>query len=193
MNDLHGEGCDLSRGAVPASTAVVIRERGEHLDYLVLSDSVLLLDLGDELKVVTDKRVEEVARGPMSSALKSPIGTREHAENVSELVRVQQGLRNVEGGYWVASTSPQAASEALSGTVPLERVKRAALLTDGATRLVDTFSSLTWRQLLNLLEEKGPAALISRTRQQEDTDPEGARWPRFKQSDDATALLVPSL
>ncbi|MFB7763578.1 hypothetical protein [Streptomyces xiamenensis] len=193
VNDLHGESCDLSRGTVPASTAVILRQRGEHLDYLVLSDSVLLLDIGDELKVVTDNRVEDVARESMKSALSSPIGTREHAEKVSELVRVQQGLRNVEAGYWVASTAPEAASQAITGTVSLSRVKRAALLTDGATRLVDTFSHLTWSQLFQVLEDSGPSALISKTREQEDADPEGVRWPRFKKSDDATALLVSSL
>lgn len=190
VNSLHGEGCDLSSGAVPASTVVVLRQRELSLDYLVLSDSVLLLDLGDEVRVLTDKRVEEVAREQIAAALSSPIGSTEHEAKISELVKTQQLLRNSENGYWVASTNPDAAFQAHVGSVPKDRVRRAALLTDGATRLVDTFGDIAWPQLLDVLEESGPSALIARTRAQEASDPEGVRWPRFKQSDDATALFV---
>lgn len=188
VNALHAGTCALDQEAVPAATVTMIRVRPEALDYLVLSDSTLALDLGPAgIKAVTDKRVEDVARHEMRAALRGPAGTADHERRVAELVTVQRRLRNRPGGYWVASTLPGAAEHALTGTVPLATVRRAALLTDGASRLADLFGALSWPQLLDLLQAEGPAALISRTREAEQSDPAGTRWPRFKCSDDATA------
>ncbi|MFJ2060293.1 hypothetical protein ACIOMM_30750 [Streptomyces sp. NPDC087908] len=191
VNDLHRGSCTLDQEAVPASTVVMIRERGDVLEYLVLSDNVLVLDLGKEgIRTIADKRVEEVANKEMRAALQGPTGTTEHAARVSALVTVQRRLRNRPGGYWVAATDPAAADEATTGSVSLAQVRQAALLTDGASRLVDSFGKLSWEELLDLLRTEGPAALLDRTREVEVTDPVGERWPRFKQSDDATAAYV---
>lgn len=191
VNNLHRDTCELDQEAVPASTVVMVRERGEVLDYLVLSDSVLVLDLGEDgIQTITDKRVEEVAGTEMRAALQGPTGTPEHTARVSALVTVQRRLRNQPGGYWVAATNPAAADEAITGTISSAQVRQAALLTDGASRLVDSFGALSWAQLLDLLCAEGPAALIAHTREAELTDPVGERWPRFKLSDDATAAYV---
>ncbi|PJN36624.1 integrase [Streptomyces sp. CB02959] len=191
VNDLHRDTCALDQEAVPASTIAMIRERDDALDYLVLSDNVLVLDLGNEgIQTVADKRVEDVAGEEMRAALQGPTGTPEHAARVSALVTAQRRLRNRPGGYWVAATDPAATDEAITGTIELAKVRQAALLTDGASRLVDSFGALTWGQLLDLLRTEGPAALIARTREAELSDPLGEQWPRFKQSDDATAAYV---
>jgi len=191
VNDLHRGSCALDQEAVPASTVVMVRERGGSLDYLVLSDNVLVLDLGaDGIKTIVDKRVEEVAAEEMQAALRGPTGTAEHAAHVSKLVSAQRQLRNKPGGYWVVATDPAAADEAIAGSVDLDRVRQAALLTDGASRLVDTFGALTWAELLALLRTEGPAALIARTREAEHADPLGERWPRLKHADDATAAYI---
>jgi hypothetical protein len=88
-----------------------------------------------------------------------------------------------------AAAHPAAARRAITGVVPLPGLRRAALLTDGATRLADSFGVNDWRELVHLLEEYGPAALIERTREAELTDPDGLRWPRTKRHDDATAAF----
>lgn len=191
VNALHRNTCSLEQEAVPASTVVMMRDRGDLLDYLVLSDNTLLLDFGSKgVHAVTDKRVEEVAGEEMQAALRGPSGTPEHAARVSSLVAAQRRLRNSPGGYWVASTAPAAAEEAIAGSVRRSEIRRAALLTDGASRLADSFGVLSWEELLDVLDAEGPAALIARTREAELTDASGEQWPRFKRSDDATAAYV---
>jgi hypothetical protein len=85
-----------------------------------------------------------------------------------------------------AAADPAVADAAITGTVPRRDLRRALLLTDGATRLVERFGRTDWAGLVSLVERQGPAALIERTREVERTDPHATRWPRSKPHDDAT-------
>jgi hypothetical protein len=64
---------------------------------------------------------------------------------------------------------------------------RAAVLTDGASRLADRFQQADWVDLLDVLSVDGPGRLIDLVREAEAADTDGKRWPRGKVHDDATA------
>ena len=91
------------------------------------------------------------------------------------------------GGFWVAAANPAAAYESLTGIRPVDDVESVALLSDGASRLVDRFDLKTWADTIATLRDRGPAALIAEVRRAEHSDPQGSRWPRGKTYDDATA------
>ena len=105
------------------------------------------------------------------------------------MVTEQRRHRNHPDGFWVASTDPAAAQHALTDTAPRAGLHRAAVLSDGATRLVDRFSLLDWPSFLNILAEQGPDAIIAQVRAAEGSDPDGQRWPRGKRHDDASAAF----
>ncbi|GAA2408323.1 protein phosphatase 2C domain-containing protein [Actinomadura vinacea] len=96
------------------------------------------------------------------------------------------GLQEITGGPYYAAADPGAAQYAITGTVPLDGLRGAYLMTDGATRLADLFGLADWRGLAQTVEKQGPTALIARTREAERTDPRAMRWPRSKPHDDAT-------
>jgi hypothetical protein len=77
----------------------------------------------------------------------------------------------------------------VTGSWPRAQVRRAALLSDGISCLVELYAVMDWMELLDSLEQYGPIHLISRVREVESADPTGARWPRYKRSDDATAAF----
>lgn len=189
---LHEHSCDLDHPGTPSATVLAVRLTGDELDYLVLSDSSLVLDDGgaDPL-VVTDNR-EALAGAHLRHLMDHPGGTPELAAGARAYVEALAEYRNRPGGFWVASTDPDAAAEALSGSARLAGLRAVALLSDGATRLVDRFGLLDWSALCDLLATTdGPAALVERTRTAENTDRDGRRWPRAKLHDDATAIWVP--
>lgn len=182
---LHGS-CEGS----PAATVAMLRHTPEHVEYLVLADTTVVLDNGDDLMVVTDDRVDEVTdRVGRAETRRYRIGTAEHRAAVEDMNAAQQAWRNREGGYWVAADDPAAAEQAITGTVPLDGLQRAALMTDGASRLADTFGE-PWTVVLDLLDRAGPGGLIENVRTCESLDPQGRRWPRFKTSDDACCLYL---
>jgi hypothetical protein len=171
----------------------MVREQRGSLDYLVLCDSPLVLDRGDQVDVITDSRLSRVVADLRRSLIGgAAIGTPEHMRRVCEITTIKQQHTNRPGGYWIAAATPEAAHHALTGRLPLhgpDRVRRAALLTDGASCAVDRFRLLDWRGLLDLLTDAGPEELIRRVRNAERADSAGQSSPRYKQHDDATAAL----
>jgi Protein phosphatase 2C len=187
--DLH-PGCDLSHPGTPSATVLLLRALGERADYLVLADAVMLLDALDGLRVVSDDRVTRLATTERAAASTSPTGSARHLRRRAQLTTALRRARNRPGGYWVAAADPQAAIQAITGSLARKNLHRAVLLSDGASRLVDVFGLATWTELLALMDESGPAELLRRVRAAEAADPEGRRWPRTKSSDDATAIYL---
>ncbi|MFC4913701.1 protein phosphatase 2C domain-containing protein [Actinomadura gamaensis] len=164
--EMHADRCDLSNPDSPSATVAMLRLREDVLEWLVLADSPVLLDVDGEVRVIRDDRVDHLPGYTL------------------EAVRT---ARNAPDGFWVASTRPAAAYEALSGRIEASSVRRAAMFSDGASRLVERFETLDWTGLLDLTDREGPLAVIERTRAAESAEPDGAR--RGKRYDDATAAL----
>jgi Protein phosphatase 2C len=183
-------GCDLTHPGTPSATMVLLRVLDEGADYLALADAVLLLDTADGLQVVSDERVNQLAGKERDAANRVPAGSALKLRRRVQLTRALRRARNRPGGYWVAAADPQAASHAVTGSLPGKSLHRAALLSDGASRLVDPFGLATWEELLALLAESGPDELLRQVRAAEAVDPEGRQWPRTKRSDDATAVYL---
>ncbi|MGH3647605.1 MAG: hypothetical protein ACRDTM_10580 [Micromonosporaceae bacterium] len=192
VRDDHGATCDLDHPGTPQSTVCLLRAGPEHADYLVLCDSPLVLDHDGRVEVITDRRHEQTSRQLREAAVAGgyAFGSDDRASRLRQLVTSQREHVNRPGGYWIAAANAAAAHHAVTGRLPLTgpaRLRRAALLTDGASCAVEAFALMDWTQLLDVLAERGPAHLISLVRQAERSDAVGQRQPRHKRHDDATA------
>jgi hypothetical protein len=187
---LHADTCDLGHPGSPSATVAILRAQPEAVDYLVLSDTTILLEEPAGIRVLTDDRLEHVAAVQHSAMHQHATGSADHTRSFAELVTEQRRHRNQPNGFWVASTDPSAAQHALTDTVARHGLQRAAVLSDGATRLVDRFGLLDWPGFLDVLAEQGPDAIIAQVRAAEHSDPDGQRWPRGKRHDDATAAYL---
>jgi hypothetical protein len=74
----------------------------------------------------------------------------------------------------------------VTGTIPASAVSRAAVMTDGITRLVERYGR-SWADLLTRLDSHGPAQLVEDVRGEERATPIGTF--RGKVHDDATAVF----
>ena len=90
-----------------------------------------------------------------------------------------------------ASADPDAARLARTMFLPPDGLRGLALLSDGATRITEVYRVMSWPVLVTVIREEGPAGLIDQVRAAEASDPGGARWPRSKARDDATAIYWP--
>ena len=188
----HGDRCDLDHPGTPSSTVCLLRPGDDHVDYLVLCDSPLVVDLGGRVEVIADDRLQsamaELRRTALSVAAGG--GGADPSTRFRRSVTLQRQQMNQTHGYWVAAANPDAAFHALTGTLPLSganRIRRAALLTDGASDAVDEFALFDWRGLLDLLGTAGPDELIRRVRAAEVAGESTRR--RHKAYDDASVAF----
>lgn len=188
--DLHRGSCDLSHPGTPSSAVAIARVEGDALRYAVLGDVSLVVDAGGSVSVISDDRVSRTAADARAEADRHLIGTDEKQAALLDMKRGELAARNVEGGYWIASTNPDAADHALTGEFAADAVSRIGMFSDGAARLVDLFKVHTWSTALDMVERRGPDALLVAVRSSEDADPDGAVYPRNKRHDDATVLFA---
>ena len=57
--------------------------------------------------------------------------------------------------------------QAVTGSVPLGQLNGAALLSNGASRIVDPYRLAAWPAVLELLRTKGPDEILRRVREAE--------------------------
>ncbi|SIQ20112.1 hypothetical protein [Micromonospora avicenniae] len=187
----HDGKCDLDHPGTPSSTVCLLREGGDQVDYLVLCDSPLVLDAGGRVSVVSDDRLDRAMTELRETVAMVPAGAAaDRATRFRQAVGLQRERMNRTHGYWVAAADPDAAYHALTGTVPLRgpgALRRAALLSDGASSAVEQFGLLDWPGLLDLVAAEGPGALIDRVRTAERDLSDRLR--RHKRVDDASVVL----
>jgi hypothetical protein len=173
--EAHAITCDLSHPRTPQATVVLVRWSAESVEYLVLSDSVLLLESADGSVVpVLDDRLARLPR-----------------EALATDALVDATLRNKEGGFFTAAADPSVADRAVTGVVPAGEVRALAALTDGAARWVEKFHEGDWAQCLRTVRKEGARALVERVRALEAADRQERAWlGRSKTHDDATVVFV---
>ncbi|GLW44506.1 hypothetical protein Stsp02_01680 [Streptomyces sp. NBRC 14336] len=172
--DAHRGTCDLSHPRTPQATVVLARWSPESVEYLVLSDSTLLVRAPDG--TVTPYADDRLARLPRSALATDTL--------------VDADLRNREGGFFTAAADPSVAARAVTGTLPRSGVRALAALTDGATRWVDRFREGDWAACLDVVRKEGAQALVDRVRALERADTERVFLGRSKTHDDATVVFV---
>lgn len=107
------------------------------------------------------------------------------------LLRSVRAKHNLpEGGYWVFGLQPACAEHARAWTLDLARPAHILLCTDGFSALVDRYQAYDAAGLVRAALENGLQQLGRELRAIEAADAGGAKHPRFKPSDDATALLL---
>ncbi|BCB87298.1 protein phosphatase 2C domain-containing protein [Phytohabitans suffuscus] len=182
--------CDLSHPATPSATVAIVRFGRGAVEYLILGDATVLVDTTGGPRVLTDGRVEAAATAERRAADRYPIGSPEKRAALLRMKHAELALRNHPDGFWVAAADPAAARRAITGELPRDGVRRVAVLSDGAARIVTPFGRLDWPGVLDLLASRGPDEVVRLVRAAEATDPAGTRWPRNKTSDDATAVYI---
>ncbi|MFF8724978.1 protein phosphatase 2C domain-containing protein [Streptomyces sp. NPDC015171] len=173
--EAHAETCDLSHPRTPQATVVLARWSAAAVEYLVLSDSALLVQASDG--TVTPVLDDRLARLPRAALATDAL--------------VDANLRNKEGGFFTAAADPSVAARAVTGSLPRHEVRALAALTDGATRWTEKFREGDWTALFDTVAKEGGRALVERVRELETADRgERAFLGRSKTHDDATVVYV---
>lgn len=183
----------------PTASLILVRQSGGVLDCLNFGDCKILLRDGIG-------RFQSYGSSEDSEAYESSLASRfseqrkqegesgapdQHRSSFLERLRKVRNRHNVPGGYWIFGLDADAAEHARTRTIEFEGPAVALLMSDGFEALAGDYGRYTEEELLSAALDKGLTSLLEELRHIErELDPEAHKFPRFKQSDDATAMLV---
>lgn len=105
-------------------------------------------------------------------------------------LRQMRAAMNQEGAPWTFGLQPACADHARTWSLTLKRPAHLLLMTDGFSALTDRYRVYEPAALVRAAAGVGLQELGRELRAVEAADAGGKRHPRFKTSDDATALLM---
>lgn len=191
-------GHEVPRYAWPSASFAMIRLKEDRLEIAGLGDCKALLRkrdgsvevysaLGDFFASETEEASRHLRRlgtFRQGNLLSDP-------ETLASLRATRERQNTPESGVWTLGLVDVAARNIFSTTLQASDYDAALLCSDGFASLVDTYRAYTPDTLVQAASANGLTRLCEEIRQIErEVDPDGARYPRFKQSDDATALFT---
>jgi serine/threonine protein phosphatase PrpC len=173
-----------------ASTMLAVQDKNR-VELLWLGDCAALLKNGEDAVIaigetLASKSDESGFAARLAKARGQAATDRAH---FIEDLRARRNRLN-SGGYWLFSPEPKAAAHAGRRVVKVKPGAHLLLASDGFLALVSDYGAYSADSLMAAARDKGLAALGDELRAIEASDPDGARFARFKKSDDATALLM---
>lgn len=175
----------------PISSLLLADETSAGIDGLDLGDSrILALDASGATFIAggpEDAADAETALAAKQTDKEKPLLRR--TETIAVLRRMRAEL-NKPVSRWTFCLDPACAEHARAFSWTLVRPAHTLLMTDGFAALVDRYRAYDAAGLVRAALDMGLQELGRELRAIENADDDGAVHPRFKKSDDATALLM---
>jgi serine/threonine protein phosphatase PrpC len=134
-----------------------------------------------------EKRTRESARAAKASKSPAAAGVR---DEFLPALRAARNKVNTAGSDWLFAPDPACAEHSRTKTIAAAPGATLLLASDGFLALSADYRRYTAEALLDAAVARGLAALGQELRAIETDDPDGRSFPRFKRSDDATAVLL---
>ena len=175
----------------PAASMMLAVQDDAVIEFLWFGDCAALLQQGDgPVTVIGEaldkKAVESSTAAKAAKASNQPATARHHHVDVLR----QRRNRINSGNYWLFTPDARAAGHATRRIVKAQPGAYLLLASDGFLALASDYGAYSADTLMQAVLEKGLAALGAELRTIEDADALGEKYPRFKKSDDTTALLL---
>ena len=178
----------------PCASMMFAAANEKGVEFLWYGDCAALLRQGDAPVTVIgetfDKRAAEAARAQAIAREKklSPAAGLSRPEFIGALRATRNRINS--GSYWLFSPDVAAAAHVSRRVIKAAPGSMLLLATDGFLALASDYGAYSADSLMTAAQEKGLAALGEELRAIEAGDSGGDKFPRFKKSDDATALLL---
>jgi len=177
----------------PLASLMALFIRDGALDALWFGDCGALIKAPDGAVSVVGEAIKSRARERSRvSSLAEPEGVAATSvrEKFLPALRASRNRVNKKGGEWLFAPDATCADHAREARLPVQPGSLLMLASDGFFALVSDYGRYSVEGLMSAAEKGGLAALGKELRAIEAEDPKGISFPRFKSSDDATAVLL---
>ncbi|MCT4621930.1 MAG: protein phosphatase 2C domain-containing protein [Marinisporobacter sp.] len=184
----------LSKLDFPSSSIVVLKWHEEELEYFSLGDVALLVQKEERIQTIMDDKITKLDDSVFNSMkklmMKEKKNMYEAKEIMMDLIIKNRLLKNTEDGYWILGFNEDAAKKGLYGKIKTDTNTRVLIASDGFSALSDKYDYVNRNELIKVIENTGVEKLYDTLRDIEEKDSDGILYPRFKKSDDASAIYL---
>lgn len=182
----------------PCASLMLAAERNgdskkSEIEFLWFGDCAAIVDNGGTFETVgetLEKRQAEAKRARMVAQMANmSAASGVNRPQIEPLLRAARNRIN-SGRNWLFSPDVRAASHVSRHHLSLQKDALLLIASDGFLALASDYDVYDMQDLMAAAAAKGLAALGAELRAIEDADPLGEKFPRFKKSDDATAILL---
>ena len=180
---------------MPFASMIFVAQTATGFDALWFGDcAVLVARPGEVVELVGDAIKKKARESDRVKALAASLGENAASTGLRDAflpaLRAARNTVNTERGGWLFGPDARAAEHVASARVSAPVGTTLLLLSDGFLALASDYDRYDIAALPEAARTKGLKSLGDELRETEAADPDGKRFPRFKKSDDATALLL---
>ncbi|AJP73304.1 protein phosphatase 2C domain-containing protein [Sphingomonas hengshuiensis] len=177
----------LDRWELPIAAFLAVRIGDGALECGWLGDCVGLHRRGDSVTRIGPPREAGEAEAQSAASLaQHGLGSVQRSAPILDALRASRN----RPGRTVLGVEPEVMTRLRTLRIDCAPGDTLLLMTDGFAALIDSYAAFDEPGLMAALDEQGLDALATRLRAIEREDAACARYPRFKRSDDATALWL---
>lgn len=166
------------------------------IEYIQSGDCMLLARYRDgSVRVLTRNQVAEFDQKALNAKrqlMESGVLTGEEiSARLKPIFKNNRDKANTLCGYSVMNGEPAFGHSMEYGRLSRAGVMRLYAMTDGVFHFIENDPDLAkWERLANKLDERGLDAYLDELIMQEELDAQCVQYPRFKKSDDKSAVIV---
>jgi serine/threonine protein phosphatase PrpC len=180
---------------LPLASMMMTGFVGAALEFLWFGDcTALIANPGEKVQIVGDALDKKGGEAAMASRLAAKHNLAPAAgvnlPQFLDALRKGRNTVNTAPDRWAFTPDARCAAFAKSKTIPAEEGATILLCSDGFLALTSDYGKYDAQSLFDASLSRGLKAMFEELRAIERDDPEGRKFPRFKTSDDATALIV---
>jgi hypothetical protein len=180
---------------LPLASMMLVGARANDLEFLWFGDCTALVQFPDEAVSVVGDGLETkgseaslVARLAQKHMLTPTAGL--NRPEYLEVLRRGRNRVNTAPDRWAFSPDARCAQFAAARSLPATKDTVILLGSDGFLALASDYGRYNPQTLFQAAIANGLRPLFDELRAIENADPDGRKFPRFKTSDDATAVIV---
>jgi hypothetical protein len=188
------------RWQLPLASFLLLTISADNVEAVWLADCRAILRIGDKIIACGETPAGEEEERELAKKLGkgsdqkfgrgSTSANMLGAENVLASLRAARAAYNDGKGRWVLGLEPKAADHLDRLVIPRDGPITGLLMSDGFSALELKYKRYSSADLVAAAERHGLVSLATQLRDIEEVeDANGIQYPRFKRSDDATALL----
>lgn len=183
----------IEKNQYPSSSLIILRQKGDQLEYYLLGDSTLIIENGQKVIHLTQDTLgefEKVILQKISHTFISQKISFEEARKAHSLeILEKRSQRNEEGGYYILSFEQNALDYGLQGELEIRQPLYFLMMSDGFSRYLELFNRVeNCFKFMESVRERGLSTIGKELYDIEEYDSDCMHYLRFKKRDDTTCI-----